>query len=163
MSSPAPLRLDHAVLPVHDAALARAFYGGVLGLPLVAALRGDLWGGRPWLMMLFALGEEGQHVAVTAFSGIDRSPVSPFPREARHVAFAVDAASDWEAWRARVVAAKAEHWEEDHGDQRSLYVVDPSGNVLEMTTPRSAAFEGSPRGDADAVVDAWLSEERSSR
>jgi catechol 2,3-dioxygenase-like lactoylglutathione lyase family enzyme len=161
-SSRSPLRLDHAVVPVHDAALARSFYRDVLGLPLVSALRGDLWGGRPWLMMVFALGAGGEHLAVTAFSGIDRPAPPHFPRDARHVAFALDSAADWEGWKARVVAAKVEHWEEDHGGQRSLYVVDPSGNVLELATPASAPAP-EIASDLDAVIDGWLVEDRHRR
>jgi catechol 2,3-dioxygenase-like lactoylglutathione lyase family enzyme len=154
-SSPA-LRLDHAVVPVHDAAAARAFYGDVLGLPLVTAMRGGAWGGRAWLMMVFGLGEGGQHVVATAFAGVDRFPVNPYPRDARHVAFAVASALEWESWKARLDAAKVDHWQEDHGDQRSLYVVDPSGNVLEITTPASVLpAQGAPPS-ADAVVDEWL-------
>jgi catechol 2,3-dioxygenase-like lactoylglutathione lyase family enzyme len=156
MSSPSALCLDHAVVAVHDAAAARTFYRDVLGLPLVAALRGDAWGERPWLMMVFALGTGGQHLAVTAFSGIDRAPTSPFPRDARHVAFSVDAAEAWQAWKARLVGARADHWEEDHGDQRSLYVIDPSGNVLEIATPGSPPLRAGAGADLDAAVDGWL-------
>ena len=160
MALVSPLSLDHAVVPTHDAAAARLFYRDVLGLPLVLALQGDEWGGSPWLMMAFATGKGGQHLVVTAFSGIDRGAPSPYPRDARHVAFAVEGAGVWEAWRDRVVAAKASHWEETHGAQRSLYIVDPSGNVLEITTPSTPPFPAPMEADAEAVIDRWLLEDR---
>ena len=141
-------------MPVHDASAARRFYGEVLGLPLLAAITGDDWGGRPWLMMIFTFGAGGQHLVATALAKIDTMPLSPFPRDARHVALAVDDHDAWTKWKARLQEARADFWEEDHGDQRSLYVVDPSGSVLEIATPASRAITASP--DASAVVDRWL-------
>ena len=45
VSASAPLCLDHVVVPVRDAREARVFYRDRLGLPLVAALSGNDWGG----------------------------------------------------------------------------------------------------------------------
>jgi catechol 2,3-dioxygenase-like lactoylglutathione lyase family enzyme len=42
-----PLRLDHFALPVYDAAKTLHFYTEVLQLPLVDALSGEDWGGKP--------------------------------------------------------------------------------------------------------------------
>jgi catechol 2,3-dioxygenase-like lactoylglutathione lyase family enzyme len=154
------------VVPVHDAREARRFYGEILALPLVAALSGDDWGGRRWLMMVYGLGTGGQHLVVTAFDGIDRPVVQPYPRDARHHAVSVDSVADWQAWRARLVAAGATFWEEAHGDQRSLYVVDPSGNVLEITTPETAPFAArseQPEATPDCIVDRWIERCTSSR
>jgi catechol 2,3-dioxygenase-like lactoylglutathione lyase family enzyme len=156
MAAPSALRMDHVVLPVHDAGAARAFYGDVLGLPLVAAFSGDGWGGRSWLMMAFGLGDGGRHLVTTAFAGIDRPLTSPFPRDARHLAFAVDSEVERVRWRERLVEAGAEHWEEDHGSQRSLYFVDPSGNVLEITTPATPPFATDRDEAPTAVVESWL-------
>lgn len=156
VKGPSPLRLDHVVVPVHDAREARRFYGEVLALPLVAAFSGDDWGGRSWLMMAYGLGTGGQHLVVTAFDGMDRPIVQPYPRDARHHAVSVHSVADLESWRARFAAADATFWEEDHGDQRSLYVVDPSGNVLEITTPETAPFAARPDATPDSVVDRWI-------
>jgi hypothetical protein len=71
-----------------------------------------------------------------------------------------------QSWRARLAAAGATFWEEDHGNQRSLYVVDPSGNVLEITTPETPPFAAGPeQPDAtpDGVVDRWIERVTSSR
>jgi catechol 2,3-dioxygenase-like lactoylglutathione lyase family enzyme len=151
--APPPLRLDHVVVPVHDVAGALAFYGGTLGLPLLDALSGDDWGGQPWIMMIFGLGDGGRHLAVSAFRHVDAPVGSPFPRDARHHAFAVDTVFAWTSWRERLQQANVTFWEEDHGSQRSLYVVDPSGNVFEITTPPTPTAD-ERRGQA--VIEAWL-------
>lgn len=57
-----------------------------------------------------------------------------------------------QSWRARLAAAGATFWKEDHGNQRSLYVVDPSGNVLEITTPETPPFAAGPE-QPDATPD----------
>ena len=154
------------VVPVHDAREARRFYGELLGLPLVAALSGEDWGGRGWLMMFYGLGTGGQHLVVAAFDGLDRPVAHPFPRDARHHAVSVDSAADWQSWRARLAAAGASFWEENHGDQRSLYVVDPSNNVIEITTPETPPFAGRPeQADTtpDGIVDRWVDRVTSGR
>ena len=46
------LRLDHVAIPIRDADATAAFYGGVLGPPLINALTGADWGGREWLMLI---------------------------------------------------------------------------------------------------------------
>jgi catechol 2,3-dioxygenase-like lactoylglutathione lyase family enzyme len=153
------LRLDHVVVTVRDASEARAFYEDVLGLPLVSAFSGDGWGGRRWLMMVFALGTDGQHLVATAFAGLETTPPSPFPRDARHVAFATESTEAWLARKERIVARASDWWEEDHGGQRSLYVVDPSGNVLELTTPTPRIDVTSRSGAADEVA-RWVESNR---
>jgi catechol 2,3-dioxygenase-like lactoylglutathione lyase family enzyme len=155
VDAPPPLRLDHVVVPVRDAGEARAFYRDVLGLPLVAALSGDDWGGRPWLMMVYAVGSGGQHIVAVAFAGERQAVVATHPRDARHNAFSVDSEEAWRRWRARLAGARADFWEESHGDQRSLYVVDPSGNVLEITTPETPPFV-TANEPPDAVADSWM-------
>jgi hypothetical protein len=110
-------------------------------------------------MMVYALGTGGQHLAVVVFDGIDREAPSeatgPYPRDARHHAMAVQSVSEWETLRARVSDAGASFWVESHGDQRSLYAVDPSGNVLEIATPETAPF-AAPAEPPDAIVDRWI-------
>ena len=159
MSASGPLCLDHVVVPVRDAEEARRFYRDTLGLPLVAALSGDDWGGHRWLMMMFGLGTGGQHLVTVAFEGVESPRVDAYPRDARHHAFAAGSSTDWQRWRARLTEARADFWEEDHGTQRSLYMVDPSGNVLEITTPATPPFvlEGEPPDESpDDVVDRWI-------
>jgi catechol 2,3-dioxygenase-like lactoylglutathione lyase family enzyme len=51
-----PLRFDHLAIPVYDAPRTLQFYTEVLQLPLVDAISGDDWGGKPWLRMFFGTG-----------------------------------------------------------------------------------------------------------
>ncbi len=51
------LKLDHVVLPVWNAAASLAFYREVMGFALVDVHQGDDWGGYPWLMKNFAVGD----------------------------------------------------------------------------------------------------------
>jgi glyoxylase I family protein len=132
------LSLDHVVFPVSDAEASLAFYGGVLGLPLVQTAAGDDWGGKPWLMMVFGAGD-GRELVLVALRGAQRPPAGDLAPDTRHYAFSVASDADLDAWRSRLAAAGVSFWDEDHGDQRSVYFPDPDGVILEITTPASAA------------------------
>ncbi|HZZ89753.1 MAG TPA: VOC family protein [Caulobacteraceae bacterium] len=132
------LKLDHVVFPVWDAGASLAFYGDTLGLPLAQTITGDDWGGRPWLMMVFALAE-GRELVLVSLRGAERPPPDGLAPDVRHYAFAVDTAAEQLAWRERLATAGVAFWNEDHGDQSSLYFEDPNGIVIEITTPGSDA------------------------
>ncbi len=151
---PPALRSDHVVIPIRDAEASLAFYRDTLGLPLVDAITGDDWGGFPWLMMMFRLADD-REVVLVALRGAPEPPPDRLPRDARHYAFAIE--GDLDAWKARLVERGVAHREEDHGSQRSLYVADPSGTTLEITTPPTPALASAPNPRAAAVVAAWRS------
>ena len=130
------LRSDHMVLPVSDPVASLAFYSEVLGLPLIGASEGDDWGGKPWLMMAFALADCRELVLV-ALRGVRPKPDPNLPADARHYAFSVETNAELGDWRQRLAAAAVESWDEDHGDQQSIYLKDPDGTVLEITSPPS--------------------------
>jgi len=136
--SDAALRFDHLALPVFDAAATWHFYAEVLELPLVDAMSGDDWGGRPWLMMFFGTAS-GQLLALCALRGARPAPRDELPEDVRHYAFSVASPAEQERWRARLRAHGIAFTEEDHGRQRSIYFRDPNGIVLEVTTPASIA------------------------
>ena len=129
------LTLDHVVFPVRDGEKTLAFYGELLGLPLVQSLSGDDWGGYPWLMMIFGLGEDRELVTV-ALRGAPEPSYAGLPVDVRHYALTAGSEADLNVWRQRLQAAGVAFWEEDHGDQRSLYFPDPDGVILEITWPR---------------------------
>jgi len=130
------LTLDHVVFPVRDADAALAFYGDVLGLPLVQALSGDDWGGYPWLMLIFGLGE-GRELVTVALKGAPAPDYAGLPADVRHYALAAAHEADLDDWRARLDQAGVAFWEERHGEQRSIYFPDPDGVILEITWPRA--------------------------
>ena len=132
------LNLDHVVFPVWDAGASLTFYGETLGLPLIGAISGDDWGGKVWLMMVFALGE-GRELVLTALRGAERPAPDGLAPDVRHYAFAVASSEIQAAWRARLRAAGVEVWDEDHGDQQSISITTPASRAT--PTPSPAALE----------------------
>jgi catechol 2,3-dioxygenase-like lactoylglutathione lyase family enzyme len=126
------LRFDHVVIPIWEVEESIAFYRDLLGLRLVEAHDGDDWGGHKWLMLLFALSDK-REIVLVHFAGAKRPPRDKLPRDARHIAMAETGSLD--PWRKKLKDADVDFWEEDHGDQRSLYFEDPNGVVLEITSP----------------------------
>jgi catechol 2,3-dioxygenase-like lactoylglutathione lyase family enzyme len=147
------LRFDHLALPVYDASETYRFYSEVLGLPLVDALAGDDWGGKPWLMMFFGAG--AQLIALCALRGARPAPRDDLPEDVWHYAFSVPSAAEQRQWMARLKAHGVAYTEEDHGRQHSIYFKDPNGIVLEVTTPASAADGVSDR-EAQQLVRRWI-------
>jgi glyoxylase I family protein len=132
------LKLDHAVFPVWDAEASLAFYADTLDLPLAQVIDGEDWGGRAWMMLVFALAE-GCELVLVSLRGARRPPPDGLARDVRHYAFSVETAPQLQMWRRKLSAAGVAFWEEDHGDQQSIYFEDPNGIVLEITTPASNA------------------------
>jgi glyoxylase I family protein len=152
------LNLDHVVFPVWDAEASLDFYSGVLGLPLVQTVTGDDWGGKPWLMMIFGL-PGGRELVLVALRGAERPPPDALPPDVRHYAFSVASEAERVVWRGRLHEAGVAFWEEDHGDQQSIYFPDPNGVIIEITTPASAA---GARADPAALARArdWIAQAR---
>jgi catechol 2,3-dioxygenase-like lactoylglutathione lyase family enzyme len=149
-----PLRFDHLAIPVYDAAATHRFYTEVLQLPLVDALSGDDWGGKPWLMMFFGTGS-GQLLALCALHGAQRPPPDGLPADVRHYAFSVATGAEQADWKARLRRHGIAFSEEDHGTQHSIYFSDPNGIVLEVTTPPSPR-ESQPAAHAAERVQRWI-------
>jgi catechol 2,3-dioxygenase-like lactoylglutathione lyase family enzyme len=99
---------------------ARAFYGGLLGLPelekpAALAARGGAW---------FACGAQGLHVGVAADFG---------PATKAHPALAVGDAAALDALAGRLTAAGAPvRWDDELPDVARFYTEDPWGNRLEI-------------------------------
>ena len=152
--SATPLRFDHLALPVYDAARTLHFYTEVLQLPLVDALSGDDWGGKPWLMMFFGTGS-GQLLALSALAGAQPPRPDGLPADVRHYAFSVSSGAEQEQWKERLRRHGVAISEEDHGEQHSSYFSDPNGIVLEVTTPASRR-ELKPDAHAAQHVQRWI-------
>ena len=148
------LTLDHVVFPVCDAEATLAFYGDVLGLPLIQTLSGDDWGGYPWLMMIFGLGEDRELVTV-ALRGAPSPSYEGLPPDSRHYALAASSLAEMAGWRERLGGAGVKFWEEQHGEQSSIYFPDPDGVILEITWPR-ASVPQTPSAAAIERARAWI-------
>jgi glyoxylase I family protein len=146
------LRHDHIALPIYDPAATLDFYTGVLGLPLTNAMNGEDWGGKPWLMMFFALGD-GREIALCALKG-DAKPKARLPADLPHFALSAPDELALKAWEHKLTDAGVAFEVEHHGAQRSLYFQDPNGIMLEITAPPSEADARSSERAA-AMVRKW--------
>jgi catechol-2,3-dioxygenase len=117
-------RLDHVSLNVGDRAASIAWYRGVLGLQQRNEPRRDDW---PVFM-----GELGACVAL--FQAAIESPQRGDESTGlRHLAFAV-ARDDLDRAQEHLRELGVDFRFEDHGSAHSLYVADPDGNVVELTS-----------------------------
>ena len=132
----AALRADHLALPIYDAKATLSFYSDVLELPLVEVHDGDDWGGKKWLMMIFGL-EDGRQIALIAFDGVKKPKPDALPQDARHYACAAPTRAALNVWKTKLTKANVKFWEEDHGDQQSIYFADPNDIIWEITAPPS--------------------------
>lgn len=148
------LRVDHVVFPVWDAKASLAFYRDVMGFALTQTIRGDDWGGYPWLMMIFSPGD-GREIVLVALRGAKRPKGDGLARDVRHLAFAETSIKALAVWRKKLKAAKVAFWEEAHGARKSLYFEDPNGVVIEITAPPSRAG-GKTRSRALALAETWI-------
>src|SRR5665213_3161339 len=103
------LTLDHVVFPVRDAEATLAFYGDLLGLPLIQTLSGENWGGYNWLMMIFGLGEDRELVTV-ALRGAPSPGFEGLPPDCRHYALTAASLADMAHWRGRLGDAGVAFW-----------------------------------------------------
>lgn len=129
-----PTAILEAAVYVPDLAAAKAFYGGVLGLPLLAEVEGHHAFFRVGTAVLLVFDPGATEVP----SG---NPALPVPvhgaRGPGHVCFAASRA-EIAAWRERLTGAGVEieaEFDWPNG-ARSLYVRDPAGNSVEFAEPR---------------------------
>jgi len=125
------VRLDHVQVaaPPGCEAAARAFYGGLLGLPEVAKPEPMRASGGAW----FALGAQQLHVGVEA---------SFAPAAKAHPGLSVSEA-ELDAIAARLEAAGAPvTWDDRLPGVRRFYTADPFGNRLELLAGSAGAAPG---------------------
>jgi uncharacterized protein len=139
----ATLRPFHLAVPVGDLAAARAFYGGLLGCPEGRSDRQwvdfDLFG-HQFVCHLDEKLRDGPRAAA-ASNRVDDHDV-PVPHFG--VVLLMD---EWRALAARLEAAGVEFIVPPHvrfpgraGEQATLFIADPSGNVLEFKGFRDLAM-----------------------
>ncbi|HET9373043.1 MAG TPA: VOC family protein [Vicinamibacterales bacterium] len=118
--------LDHVAIAVTDVERSAAWYEDVLGL---TRMHDGVWGGVPT-------------VVAAGSSGLALFPVqgsSPRPRPGRdvltmrHFAFRTDAAN-FALVKAELTRRKIAFVEQDHQIARSIYLTDPDGHEVEITT-----------------------------
>jgi extradiol dioxygenase family protein len=128
MTTPRPF---HLAFPVHDLAVARAFYGGLLGCPEGRSspewIDFDLYGHQ----VVAHLAPAECRLAATGQVDGDAVPV-------RHFGVVLPMA-EWQALADRLTAAGTTFIIEPHvrfkglaGEQATFFFLDPSGNALEF-------------------------------
>jgi len=147
--------IDHLAFPAFDVGATHRFYTELLGASLITAFSGtsEEWGGKEYLMAIYEL-EGGQSIVFFTFAGIERPESDGLPRDIRHVAFSTASTARLDDWRTRLRTARVAFWEEDHGDQQSIYFSDPNDVLLEMTCPATRDVFTRDAGAA-SLIEAW--------
>lgn len=118
--------IDHVALTVRDVARSIAWYQDVLGLERRYA---DVWGEFPAVLGVGT-------TSLALFPAAVPNPAPPPGREVlsiRHIAFRVDR-SGFEQARRELEARGLAPAFQDHTASHSLYISDPDGHQLEITT-----------------------------
>ena len=158
MTPARPSRLHHRATVCRDQEATRAFYEGILGLPLVATWAEDDELGT-YCHTFFELAD-GSCLAFFQFSDPEvtehhaaQASKSPFD----HVALAVTTALQQQVHE-RASARGVDTITVDHGYCVSMYLRDPDGMVVELTAddPRALADAAVRRAKAREDLDRWL-------
>lgn len=129
--------LGHVVLKVRNREKAEAFYGGLLGLPIVA--RYEEMG-----MTFFSLGNH-HDFAVAAVGDDAPGPVRDGVGLA-HVAFHIgDDIATLKSAKTELEAAGVATVAADHGVSKSIYFADPDGNRVELYVDQSDSWRRDPQ------------------
>ena len=162
-----PIRgLHHFAWRCRDCEETRAFYEGVLGLPLVHVIRADtvrsIGEHCPYVHIFFRMAD-GSHLAFFDLGDDATAEPSPnTPAWVNHIALRVDSVAALRDAKARLEAAGVEVLGiTDHGIIESIYFFDPNGLRLELTVPTASAETTARHAlEAHAAVEAWTREKR---
>jgi uncharacterized protein len=130
-SNPAPLSPFHVAFPVHDLALARQFYGQMLGCP-------EGRSASDWVDFNFFGHQIVAHLAPEEARAAQRNQVDGDDVPVRHFGVVLPMA-EWEALARRLQTQEVRFLIEPHvrfkgqpGEQATMFFLDPSGNALEI-------------------------------
>lgn len=130
-SNPALMSPFHLAFPVHDLALARQFYGQVLGCP-------EGRSAEDWVDFNFYGHQIVAHLAPDQTGPAQRNAVDGHGVPVRHFGIVLPMA-EWEALAERLRAAGIKFIIEPYvrfqgqpGEQATMFFLDPSGNAVEI-------------------------------
>lgn len=125
------IRPFHLAFPVRDIAEARAFYGGVLGLP-------EGRSSDTWIDFNLYGHQVVAHLAADRAAPAHHNPVDGHDVPVPHFGVVLEM-NDWKELRDRLVAANLNfkiepyiRFEGQVGEQATMFFLDPSGNALEF-------------------------------
>jgi catechol 2,3-dioxygenase-like lactoylglutathione lyase family enzyme len=119
--------LDHVAVTVRDPLTSMAWYQDILGLERRFQ---EAWGDYPIVMLA---GESGVALFPASSADPDTIPDKGNAITMRHFAFRVDG-ENFRRAKERMAWLEVEFREEDHGVSRSIYLRDPDGHEIEITT-----------------------------
>jgi extradiol dioxygenase family protein len=135
-TNPAPLSPFHLAFPVHDLALARRFYGELLGCSEGRST-------DEWVDFNFYGHQIVAHLAPGETGAAQRNAVDGHGVPVRHFGIVLPMA-EWERLAQRLKAQGIEfviepytRFKGEPGEQATLFIRDPSGNALEFKGFRS--------------------------
>lgn len=162
--------VHHAAYRCRDAAQTRWFYEEVLGLPLSVALVFDHISGtevqREYMHLFFKLGD-GSFLAF--FDEPDRATPDHFERKDSfdvHIALEAGSYEEMLAWQERINrSGKSCLGPIDHGFVRSVYMYDPNGLQVEITSkaPDYDAILAEEGRIVDDVMRDWTARTRAKK
>jgi catechol 2,3-dioxygenase-like lactoylglutathione lyase family enzyme len=148
-----PAMLSHAAFICRDTAATNAFYAGILGMELVAAVLDDKIPSTgepiPYFHSFFRMAD-GSTIAFFEAPELPAPSADSHPAYAtfRHFAMQVNSTAEVDQWAAYLRANEVDVLGPvDHGIIYSVYFRDPDGNRLEFTTPIDPKWND----DADAA------------
>jgi glyoxylase I family protein len=158
---------SHYAIVTHDMEATRHFWEDVLGMPLVASLVGD----EDWthnkksnfVHCFFELAD-GSGVAFFQFADGARDEKFQITRDAYelHIALGVDGKERLMEYKDRLEEAGVEVVNEiDHGICHSIYMHDPNGMSVELTTALPTSYDMMERevSCAHATLGKWLEDD----
>lgn len=166
-----PTRLHHNAYVTRDMEATRHFYEDLIGMPLVATWceADELFGKlRVYCHCFFGLAD-GSALAFFQFADREDQELFGPPMAAspfHHIALNVDQATQaMVEERVRKAGFKEPNFYVlEHGYCRSIYVTDPNGMILELTTdnPDAATDQDRRRAAAHAELKRWLAGDHTS-
>jgi len=130
-TNPAPMSPFHLAFPVHDLALARQFYGGLMGCP-------EGRSSPEWIDFNFYGHQIVAHLAPAETGDSQRNAVDGHGVPVRHFGMVLPM-TDWEAMAERLKAQGVKfviepyiRFQGEPGEQATMFFTDPSGNAIEL-------------------------------
>ncbi|HUN45801.1 MAG TPA: VOC family protein, partial [Stellaceae bacterium] len=156
-------RLHHHAVRTDDMEKTRHFYEDLLGLPLVASMKGAIRSpdGKdiPFLHCFFELGD-GSSLAFFQLAPGKAEPADRLPRDGldHHLAVAIPDAGELLRLKGRLDEAGIANCGSNHGFCYSLYLRDPNGMLLELTTDAADELERTEpaAASAHALLAEWM-------
>jgi uncharacterized protein len=130
-TNPTMLSPFHLAFPVHDLALARKFYGELLGCP-------EGRSSEDWIDFNFYGHQIVAHLAANETGLAQRNAVDGHGVPVRHFGIVLPM-PDWEAMATRLKSQHIEfiiepyiRFKGEPGEQATMFFLDPSGNAIEI-------------------------------